>query len=256
LINKILKNGLVAKMKFYKSIVPNYDDIFPYNSIQKDFVLSTSDGQNQEKHILDIGCGTGNLTLELSTCFKNVVGIDYDLDMIRLAKSKADGYGTNIKFSCMNMLEIKNHFHPAEFDLILSFGNTLVHLKNVNEVRCFLDKTKKILKPGGKLLLQIVNFNRILKENIRSLPLIENDRIKFERYYHYNRQQRVIDFKTILTVKKENRIIKNSVQLYPLLKKEFEDILKNVGFEKVFFYGGFKKEGFTQHSIPLIIEAR
>jgi len=95
-----------------------------------------------------------------------------------------------------------------------------------------------------------------LKENIRSLPLIENDRIKFERYYHYNRQQRVIDFKTILTVKKENRIIENSVQLVPILKKEVEDILKNIGFEKVFFYGGFKKEGFTQHSIPLIIEAR
>jgi 2-polyprenyl-3-methyl-5-hydroxy-6-metoxy-1,4-benzoquinol methylase len=242
-------------MKFYKSIAKYYDYIFPYNSIQKDFVLSAAGDENRNKSILDIGCGTGNLTLELSKGFKNVIGIDYDRDMIRMAKSKVAGYGNSINFRCLNMIEIKNHFRLAEFDLILSFGNTLVHLKNVNEVRCFLDKTKKILKPGGKLLLQIVNFDRVLRNNIKSLPLIENETVKFERYYSYHRQQRFIDFKTILTVKKENRVIENSVQLVPLLKKEVEDILKNIGFEKVFFYGGFKKEGFTQHSPPLIIEA-
>ncbi|MCK4943985.1 MAG: class I SAM-dependent methyltransferase, partial [Candidatus Aminicenantes bacterium] len=159
-------------------------------------------------------------------------------------------------FRCLNMLEIKNHFRLAEFDLIVSFGNTLVHLKNPDEIMDLLIQIKEVIKPGGKVLFQIVNFDRVLRNNIKSLPLIENETVKFERYYSYHRQQRVIDFKTVLTVKKENRIIENSVQLYPLLKKEFEDILKNVGFEKVFFYGGFKKEDFTQHSPPLIIEAR
>lgn len=243
-------------MKFYKSISSYYDDIFPYNSIQKDFILSAGGSENKNKSVLDIGCGTGNLTLELSTCFKNVVGIDLNCEIINVAKSKAAGYGNNINFRCLNMLEIKNYFRPAEFDLILSFGNTLVHLKNADEIGDLLIQIKEVIKPGGKLLLQIVNFDRILENSVKSLPLIENDRIRFERYYKYHKSSRTIDFKTVLNVKKENFVIKNCVQLYPLLKKEIENILINVGYHKIFYYGSFKKGKLTENSIPLIIEAQ
>ena len=243
-------------MKFYKSIAKYYDYIFPYNSNQKDFIISSINEPYREKSVLDIGCGTGNLTLELSKCFNNIVGIDSDREMIRLAKSKIKRFVNSIGFKYLNMLDIGKHFAPSVFDVIICFGNTLVHLADSGEIESFLMQTKTLLKPGRKLLLQIVHYDRILKQSIQLLPLIENEMVKFERYYSYHRQQRVIDFKTILTVKKENRVIKNCVQLYPLLKKEVENILKNVGYRKIFYYGSFKKEGFTQHSPPLIIEAR
>lgn len=52
-------------MVFYESIAPWYDHIFPFTPGQKQFI-----GQELEnmatKHILDVGCGTGNLVLSLA----------------------------------------------------------------------------------------------------------------------------------------------------------------------------------------------
>jgi glycine/sarcosine N-methyltransferase len=240
---------------FYKSIAAYYDDIFPYSPIQKDFVLSSCDCENKNKYFLDIGCGTGNLTLELSKWVKNIVGIDSNLEMIGLAKEKISGYGDNIKFRCLSMLEIKNHFPPNSFDLMLAFGNTLAHLKSTDEVGNFFDQAKRILKAGGVLLLQIVNFDQILKNNVRSLPLIENKEVRFERYYEYHMNPKVIDFNTILTVKKEHRIIKNSLRLIPLLKNALEMMLHNTGYQRIKFFGGFNRENWSEKSPALILEA-
>ncbi len=243
-------------MKFYKRIAPYYDDIFPYNSIQKDFVLSTSDGQNQEKYILDIGCGTGNLALELSDHFDKVIGIDIDQEMIGLARAKAKALGSRAEFECMGMLEIERHFIDCLFDLIACFGNTLVHLGDSGEIESFLSKARKLLKPGGKLLVQIVHYDRILIQDIRSLPLIENHRIRFERFYCLRKDSGKINFETTLFIKNTGRTIKNSIELYPVMKEEIELLLFNAGYADIMYYGSFKGEMLSENSIPLIIEAR
>ena len=240
---------------FYQSIAPYYDFIFSYNPDQKDFIISSANGQLKDKSVLDIGCGTGNLTFELSKHFKKIVGIDMDVDMLNIAETKKRTNKDKIDFKCTNMLEIKNHFFASTFDLIFSFGNTLVHLNNSEEIEDFLKQTKMILKPGGKLLLQIINYDRILAYDIQSLPLIENENIKFERYYKYHGQRKKIIFETILTVKKKNMVKKNKVELYPVLKKEIKNLLMDAGYTMVLFYWNFKKGNVTATSVPLIIEA-
>ena len=68
-------------MSFYTSISDHYRMIFPLNPKQIQFVkncISTP----QELSLLDIGSGTGDLSLELSKSFKQVVGIDLDKEML------------------------------------------------------------------------------------------------------------------------------------------------------------------------------
>jgi 2-polyprenyl-3-methyl-5-hydroxy-6-metoxy-1,4-benzoquinol methylase len=240
---------------FYRSIAGYYDDIFPYHPVQKRFVLSSCGGENKEKSVLDIGCGTGNLTLELSRDVGNITGIDADREMIRHARSKSEGYGNIVRFQCLDMMEITRHFTPGEFDLVLSFGNTLAHLPGPVEIRQFLEGTRSILSPGGCLLLQVVNFNRILSGNMDGLPPIENEKIRFERFYDYHKNSPVIDFRTILTVKKENRIIENSIPLFPVLNNELDNSIKKAGFKISIFYGGFAREPWTEKSPASVVEA-
>ena len=54
-----------------------------------------------------------------------------------------------------------------KFDLIFCIGNSMVHLNDNEEILRFLRNCKKSLKVGGYLLLQIVNYDRILVKNIR-----------------------------------------------------------------------------------------
>jgi 2-polyprenyl-3-methyl-5-hydroxy-6-metoxy-1,4-benzoquinol methylase len=201
---------------------------------------------------LDIGCGTGSLSIELSKTFSHVVAIDLDEAMIDRAKKKDNG---SVSFSKMNMLDMEEEFGEKAFDVVICFGNTLVHLTNPSLIQNFFDQAERILKPDGKLLLQIINYDSIIEQNIKALPTIENDMVRFVRNYKYSSPVTLIDFETILLIKKSGEEIQNRVQLYPLRKAEVEDMLRRAGFSHLTFYGNFKREGLTTNSQPLIVEA-
>ncbi len=239
---------------FYQSIANNYNYIFPPNPVQAEFVNSSLE-INQKKNILDVGCGTGNLSFAIAEFAENVIGIDLDSEMLSIAKNRVKTSNKKIEFKNLNMLEIQNSFNHFSFDSIVSFGNTLVHLNDLEEIKNFFKQTKKIVKSNGKLLLQIINYDHIIKEKIKGLPTIENEHIKFERVYIHHDNQRKIDFNTKLTIKKDNLVIENSIKLFPVLKDEIQNLLKEAGYNKINFYSNFNKKSYTEESIPLIIEA-
>lgn len=240
-------------MSFYKQIAPYYHHIFKTNAAQINFV--TSKIINRESNIVDVGCGIGTLSFELMNCYNSVIGIDMDSEMIESALRKTDTTSKNIQFRELSMLALNKAIDKNSVDGIICFGNTLVHLKSLEEVAHFLQQAKDILKPNGKLLFQIVNYDRILSKNVKQLPLIDNYEIIFERHYNYRKPENKIDFNTQLTVKSTKQIIKNSIELLPVLKSEIEGLLNISGFTHSNFYGNFKKEPYTIDSPALIVEA-
>jgi glycine/sarcosine N-methyltransferase len=155
----------------------------------------------------------------------------------------------------MNMLDINEKFQENSFDSVLSFGNTIVHLKNLNELNVFFAEIRKVLKPSSPLLFQIINYERILEQNITNLSTIDNEHISFERNYCYKKSENSVEFSTILTLKETGVKIKNNVSLYPLLSAEINDLLTANGFTDINYYGSFKKDNFVPDSLPLIVEA-
>jgi len=240
-------------MNFYQSISDYYDYIFPLNKEQLDFILGSFQG-TKNKSLLDIGCGTGNLGLELAKIFQKVVATDLDKSMIEKATNKLDNTTNNLQFKQLNMLNIEPEFGKQVFNGIVCFGNTLVHLDNASEILLFFKQSNQVLKPGGKLLLQIINYDRIIDKNIVGLPTIENDHVKFVRDYHYEANSNKIIFKTLLTIKKEGREIENVLPLYPIRKDDLLKLLKDAGFKHIDFYGNFKREQLQENSIPLLVE--
>jgi hypothetical protein len=153
------------------------------------------------------------------------------------------------------MLELNTTFDKNSIDGIICFGNTLVHLNSLNEIADFLKQAKSVLKLNGKLLLQIVNYDKILSKSIQFLPLIENNEISFERNYEYRKAENKIDFNTRLTVKSIQQIIENSIELVPILKNELAILLDKAGFNNCRYYGNFNQEPYGIDSPALIIEA-
>jgi 2-polyprenyl-3-methyl-5-hydroxy-6-metoxy-1,4-benzoquinol methylase len=240
-------------MSFYQQIAPYYHHIFKINANQVDFIklkIPVSDAK-----ILDIGCGIGTLSFALSNYYKNVVGIDMDAEMIRAASSKKKDVSKSIQFQQLSMLKLDAFIDKNSVVGIICFGNTLVHLNSLDEVANFLQQAKTILKSNGKLLLQIVNYDKIIEKNIKQLPIIENDEITFERNYAYRKSENKIDFKTRLTVKSTQQIIENSIELLPLLKKELALLLHKAGFDNCNYYGNFNQESYSIDSPALIVEA-
>ena len=239
-------------MEFYSSISAYYDEIFPLKIRQLEFVLSSI--ENVESNILlDIGCGTGSLSIELAKSLGQVTGIDLDEAMLEIARSKTK---EPVSFQTMDMLSIENEFGSSAFDTVLCFGNTLVHLPGSEAIQGSIHQAHQVLKPSGKLMLQIINYDRILDQNIKGLPTIENEKVRFNRNYNYDADASKIDFETILFDKVRNRRLVNHVDLYPIRKKELTAMLEDVGFTNLNFFGSFKKSDPTLNDQPLIISCR
>ncbi|MDE5424263.1 class I SAM-dependent methyltransferase [Ancylomarina sp. DW003] len=241
-------------MDFYQSISKYYQYIFPLNKVQIDFILSAKEDTKQLR-ILDIGCAIGDLSMDLANHFNEVVGIDLDEGMIDKAIEKSKEK-TNLHFHLEDMLQIDQSYGENHFDLVVCFGNTLVHLESEELVSDFFSKAHICLAKGGKLLFQIINYDRIIDQKINFLPTIENDTIRFKRDYTLHSNNKVVDFKTTLTIKETGESISNSIPLLAIRKANIEKLLKEAGFSNVKFYGNFKKDPFADGSIPLVVEAR
>ncbi len=240
-------------MSFYSSIAEYYDFIFPFNSAHVDFVKSCVEQPYEGKTILDVGCGTGDLAVALAGLGFRVTGIDSDPEMLAAAKKKGR---QRVTFLPTDMRELTRAFKPVVFDAVLCFGNTLVHLPGLTEIDAFFSGVRAVLKSKGKFLLQILNYDHILDHDVRKLPLIENDRIRFERFYEYESSANVLAFKTRLFVKETAQEIENTISLFPIRKGELEAALGNAGFTGISFYGDFDRRDLRENSLPLVVEAQ
>ena len=227
--------------QFYNQIAEKYDFIFPLSPAHKTFFASELHG----KTILDVGAATGNLTAYLSSQGYEVTAIDLSEGLIAKAAEKG------VTVQQLNMLAIDE---LPMFDNIVCIGNTLPHLDSKTSVQLFLQKANGQLTQGGKLVLQLVNFQKYFAQQqgdyLGNLPLIENDKVKFERYYYLNEEGK-IRFKTIL-----DDTIKNEELLQPIFADQLTEWLTQIGFQAINLYGNFKKDPFDKEkSMALIVTA-
>ncbi|HZJ74910.1 MAG TPA: class I SAM-dependent methyltransferase [Perlabentimonas sp.] len=240
-------------MSFYQQIAPYYHHIFKLNPNQVNFIKIKIPETNCS--ILDVGCGVGTLSFELGSYYRHVLGVDMDAEMIHIALRTQKGEPNSVHFQQVGMLSLNSFIEKNSVDAIICFGNTLAHLNSLDEIAVFLQQAKAVLKPSGKLLLQIINYDRIIEQDIRQLPVIDNDEITFERDYVFRKSANKIDFNARLTVKSTQQIVETTVELLPLLKKQVETLLCSAGFDNYYFYGSFNQAPFSIDSYALIVEA-
>lgn len=240
-------------MEFYKSIAKYYNYIFPFNPKQTEFISQRIVVDSESTKIIELGCAVGTLLVELAKYYSNVYGIDLDEDMISIAKTL--DYQNNTNIVAGNMLDFSDAFKITNYDGVLCLGNTLVHLHDETQIEKLVFNCYNNLKVGAKFLIQIINYDRILDQGIKELATIENDTIKFVREYDYLKNENRINFITELTIKEENKTLKNTQLLLPLRQAKLVHMLEDAGFNEIITYGDFNGNLLTEQSVPLIIEA-
>lgn len=234
---------------FYQILAPVYHYVFPVEG--KDVFLSKC--FKAQSVLLDIGCSDGRVASGLSqmNLGYKIKAIDLSEDLIKIAKKVNQADQENVEVLYLNMLELQNKFSEESFDGIYCIGNTLVHLKDASEIRSAIKSMYDVLKPGGGLVLQILNYDKILKDKPKILPLIENSFVKFERFYTYLEEQ--IEFSSKLVVN-ENAQSATTV-LYPITREALISILIDVGFENISTYSGFDFSTYDVNKLPLVVVA-
>ena len=156
-------------------------------------------------------------------------------------------------FEQLDMRLIDERYPESYFNTVISFGNTLVHLLSLSDIRRFLQASRKVLFPEGKLTIQILNYQHILDHQIKSLPLIDNEFVRFERSYEFTQESDLIDFNTKLTIKSTLQEIKNTVKLLAIRPEKLQELLIEAGFKNLEFFGSFNGEPLSETSLTLIV---
>ena len=237
---------------FYKMLAPVYHEIFPVDGKDRFLMRFFSNGDR----LLDVGCSDGRVALEMTSDKYNctVTGIDLSDDLLSIANQLASNK-SNLNFIKLDMLNVNDHFEKSSFDGVYCIGNTLVHLLKESEIEMTLKGFWNILKPNGKIVVQILNYDMIMNEKLKQLPLIENEVVKFERHYHYEAAH--IRFEATLTDKtSQTKPVTSDTKLYPLRKSVLFELLTHIGYKDVQFYSGFNGEAYDSSKLPLIVSAR
>lgn len=99
---------------------------------------------NMNQKILDLGCGTGTLTAQLSHLAHTVIGVDSSSNMIEKAQSQFQ----NIKFMQCDALALP---FENEFDVV--FSNAVFHW--IDDHDTLLKNIYKALKKDGMLICEL-----------------------------------------------------------------------------------------------------
>lgn len=236
---------------FYTSIAKYYQHIFPLNPAQVKF-LSTVLPYNGAK-VLDVGCATGDLAFALARFGFPTWAFDFDAEMIERAQNSKSEETLFPVFEQLDMRLLGEHYPEVFFDTVVCFGNTLVHLLTDEDISQFLHAAYKVLSKDGKLAIQLINYQHIVDHQIKSLPPIDNEHIRFERHYRFENGDHRIDFDTRLIIKSTGEEIVNSVKLYAIRKNRLQELITEAGFKEFAFFGSFDGDPLTESSLPLII---
>lgn len=244
-------------MSFYQDFSQYYDLIFQARKPQLDFIRKRTPKNGK---ILDVAAGTGNHALALQKSGYEVWAVEYDEKMLQHLEEKQSDYPEQVQARLGDMREIDSYYPADYFDTIYCIGNSLVHLPSVEDITTFLTSAEKLLKKDGTLIIQIINYNRILDQDLKGLPTIRNEedpdlKAEFVREYEKTDAGDHLNFKTRLTIEKpgEIKVFENETPLLPLRFEALSSLLVKAGFEELEAYGNFMEKPYSPETRPLIM---
>jgi SAM-dependent methyltransferase len=128
--------------------------------------------------VLELACGTGQLTVPVAALGLPTVGLDQSLPMLNVAKRRAAAAGASVALIQSDMREFTL---GRDFNLIFVARNSLLHLLTAADLLAAFRAVRRHLAPDGVFAFDIFNPNvRMLAQpSGQRVPVMEADTTAF-----------------------------------------------------------------------------
>lgn len=239
---------------FYDRLAPDYDLMtgFEQRFVRERPFFRLLVERYGIQRALDAGCGTGFHSFLLAQLGVEVSAVDVSAAMLEQLSAHSRELQLPVRTLQASLGSLAGRF-DSTFDAVFCLGNTLAHLVTDDELRAALADFAAVLDPDGVLILQLLNFERILKSAERIQSVKEQGNKTFVRFYDF--ESNIVRF-NVLTLERGKGSVHyslRSVHLRPICRAELTDALRASGFEEPNVYGAISLEEFTADSSPDLV---
>lgn len=140
---------MTADIKFWDQLAEKYAQkpVANLSAFERKKAITRAQLRPDSK-VLEVGCGTGSLALEMSAFAGEIDAWDFSAEMVRIAKQKAQAQSVrNVRFH-QGTLDGATPYAPAHFDSVWAYS--ILHLvpDRGHTLRTLFD----LLRPGGTLI--------------------------------------------------------------------------------------------------------
>lgn len=149
-----------AKASYYNTRAQYYDEFNENNSRGTNSVVEKILKEHHVSTVLDLTCGTGSQVFWLLDSGFDVVGVDINQSMLKIAKQKAKQKNLSVKFlkgDCRDVV-------VGQFDAVITIFNAIGHLTRDDFQQATLNINNN-LKKGGIYIFDIFNLDYLKHED-------------------------------------------------------------------------------------------
>ena len=109
-------------------------------------------------HVLDLGAGPGRHSLPLASSGYTVTALDTSAHLLEQLKTAADGMSIETV-----QADMREFVHENTFDLVLAMWTSFGYFEDEADHARVLDNIRASLKPGGRLVLDLVGLETLCR---------------------------------------------------------------------------------------------
>lgn len=223
---------------------------------RKDIVFYTNYFKDFKGRILEIGAGTGGITIPLLKKGINLTALDVSPGMLEILKAKLKKERLSARIIRGDMRKLNSR---DKFDAVIITFRPFQHLYSVADQVNALASIKKALREGGMLIFDVFNpsWKYISKGNWRwqksdaiTLPSIRG-KIRVERRNRYDMAEQIMHEEWCFIYPNNKKEIA-PLKMRFFFRFEIEHLLRLTGFKVKNLYGDFDKSKFKNDSPEMI----
>ena len=188
-------------MEAYTNFATVYDvfmDETPYEEWKNCIVRILQENGIEDGLLLDLGCGTGTMTMLLAEAGYDMIGVDMSVDMLDIAKNKSQSVQPEILYLCQDMREFELY---GTVRGVICVCDSINYLLEEEEIIQTISLVNNYLDPRG---IFIFDFNTVYKyrEVIGDRVIAENrDTCSFIWDNYYDAENGINEYELAIFVK-------------------------------------------------------
>lgn len=220
--------GRTVKYNWFAKV---YDELMD-DSLYPKWAEYTSQYLTKENHILELGCGTGILALQLTKAEFDITALDLSSDMLSLAYDRQLEAG--VRFPLVEM-DMRNLSELENFDGVICYSDALCYIETEEEKGVIFSEVYEKLNQDGVFLFDVHSTYQV-KEFDQFSYHDEVEGIVFLWDSYTGDKEYSVEHQLTFFVEKENGQYERFEEIHKEWTHSLDkyiELLKKAGFKKI-----------------------